>query len=392
MPYRTAIIVFIVIFDPVCVEAIHYFAMSTQSFSSATGAKMIDGWSVGFIRDEMAKQKQPFQAPYQFLWTGKVAEIGQRSETQLVSTSSGRWCILSGIVTRVGELPTFDQWVTTSSMAPPPHACGCNPVDPYASLRPDTIMRFGDCPYPDCTMCLLRRGAPELSLETLMQRSLEEFGTLQNQRITVHAYLNFDFYHRQRELPFQAARIYKVIHKCDDSKNSVWCVESIQDVTDLPTSELPQVFKDWEIGRANSDIAPYDLSDLDRKIWYLYKDVKWTRAIHEDEQKVAKLAKEHEDDPDFYAEEHRSYSGNPAKSALLLFALHSFPAIMTTPTVFTFKIDDDSMPPEELKQLLRQCVSSFEALSDKDKAQWKEKETQDLERANREREEEGGDY
>ena len=67
----------------------------------------------GFIKDEFAKQCEPYQRPYEFLYTGRLPEVGQRTETQITSLN-GNWCRLSGIVTEVGELPTFDMWVTVS--------------------------------------------------------------------------------------------------------------------------------------------------------------------------------------------------------------------------------------------------------------------------------------
>jgi hypothetical protein len=67
-----------------------------------------------FIRDEIAKQKEPYQRPYDFLYTGRAPAVGQRTETHLSSTNGG-WCLLSGIVTEVGELPTFDMWITVGN-------------------------------------------------------------------------------------------------------------------------------------------------------------------------------------------------------------------------------------------------------------------------------------
>jgi len=349
----------------------------------------------GFIRDDSSKSREPCQYPYKFLYTGRAPAVGQRTETQL-QTNSGRWCLLSGVVTEVGELPTFDQWVTTSRFAPPAQACHCRPADPYAMWRPDVVMGFhSDCPHPNCDMCVLRQGKAEMTLGDLMDRCREHFGTLHNQRFTAHAYLNPDFSHRVDQLPVKAAKIYKIIHKCDDSMHMIWCVESIEDVTDRPVSELPQVFKDWEIGRHSAHVAPFDLSDLDRKVWRLYQELHWLRLVEEDILRVAFLAEEHKDDEDFYPEEHRSYCGMPGKSALLLFALESCPAIMTTPRVcppknFSLNSDDNGMPPDDLKELLCRCVTDFEALADQSK--WKTMEKEDLERAKKEEAEEGCDY
>ena len=63
---------------------------------------------------------------------------------------------------------------------------------------------------------------------------------------------------------------------------------------------------------------------------------------------------------------------------------------MTTPMDLTRTEEtpnDNKMPEDELKQFLYQCVTGYESLSDKDKVEWKKKEAQDLERANREEEE-----
>ena len=234
-------------------------------------------------------------------------------------------------------------------------------------------------------MCLLRKGDKEMTLGTLMERTVQHFGTLQNQTITAYAYLNFDFFRKEDELPVKSARIYKVVHKCNDSRDNVWCVESIQDVTDLPPSELPQVFKDWEIGRESANVAPFDLSDLDRRVWYLQNEVKWTRNVEEDERRVALLAEEHAGEEDFYPEEHANYCGpHPGKSSLFFFARDSCPAIMTTPA-------DGYSDAPELKELLRQCITKFETLSAKERQVWDDKAAEDMQRYKLEKEE-FGDY
>ena len=240
------------------------------------------------------------------------------------------------------------------------------------------------CPYPDCTMCILRKGDKEISLGTLMDRVLEHFGTLQNQQLTGFSYLNFDFFDKEDSLPVKSGRIYKTVYKCKDSSKNMWTVESMQDVTDLPTSELPQVFKDWEIGRQSADVAPFDLSDLDRKVWYLQNEVEWTREVLEDELRVAKLAEEHAGDEEFDFDEHRDTCGPySAKSAVFFFARDSCPAIMTTPK----NGDADDSP--ELKDLLRQCITKFEALSAEEHQVWEDRAAEDVRRYQREMEASG---
>jgi len=78
--------------------------------------------------------------------------------------------------------------------------------------------------------------------------SRELLGALSGQAVTVYAYLNFDFFHKQGELPFQRGEIYRIILKVDD-RMSVWCAISIEDVSNLPASEFPQVFRDWMEGQ-----------------------------------------------------------------------------------------------------------------------------------------------
>ena len=88
--------------------------ITTNTNSNASGADadvvvMVEGYKDGCIRDDLAQECEPYQQPYKFLFTGIQPQIGQRTETQIVSSSNGSWCILSGIVTNVGELPTFEE-------------------------------------------------------------------------------------------------------------------------------------------------------------------------------------------------------------------------------------------------------------------------------------------
>jgi hypothetical protein len=40
-------------------------------------------FEAAYIRDDMAKRKEPYQRPYDFLYTGRAPAVGQRTETQL---------------------------------------------------------------------------------------------------------------------------------------------------------------------------------------------------------------------------------------------------------------------------------------------------------------------
>mmetsp|Transcript_20222 Transcript_20222/g.32804 ORF Transcript_20222/g.32804 Transcript_20222/m.32804 type:complete len:217 (-) Transcript_20222:739-1389(-) len=173
----------------------------------------------GYIKDEWSQLVEPAYRGIEgraFLWTGRTPEVGQRTETQVTTAAStngpaGSWCRLSGVVTDVGPLPTLDEWRSSSI------SCQQTPIEHQESLRDDVLSRFG---------------------------------TLHGQQVTSYAFLNFDFYDRQEELPFKRGRVYKVTHEADETKSFFWCVSSIEDVTDdLPCcEEYPEAFRKWSDG------------------------------------------------------------------------------------------------------------------------------------------------
>ena len=167
----------------------------------------------GFVKDVFAKQCEPFQRPYEFLWTGRRARVGQRTETQV--NTDGGWCRLSGIVTEVTALPTVEEWT--------PPLCDCGRAECAAA----NFAEFCDC-----------------QKQQYREYKLNELGALQGQKIVSFSYLNFDFYGNEH-LPFKSGRIYKVAYDVDEAKDCVWCVTKIEDVTDSVT-DLPQPFKEWK--------------------------------------------------------------------------------------------------------------------------------------------------
>lgn len=228
----------------------------------------------GAANDELAQNCERTQG-CSFLYTGKNPEVGQRVEMRVqVDATSNTTCRLSGVVTQVGELPTFDQWVTSSQLAPRP--CECT-VDPYDGLSPHTLMRFDDpCLIPNCFKCKMRGKDKEITLGTFLDRSHKHLGTITGQEITAYAYLHFQDFYKQDRLPFTGERIYKVILKADDSMQFMWCVKTIQDVTDvLPIKDLPQIFRDWEIGRQAARVAPFNLTDSEKAQWRLERELEW---------------------------------------------------------------------------------------------------------------------
>jgi len=245
-------------------------------------------------------------------------------------------------------------------------------------IQPDVKMVFPEnyaCPDPGCTMCILRQGDTEITLGTLMERSLELLGTLQNQELTVYAYLDFDFFERQDRLPFSAGRIYKVVHKADDSRMCVWQVTSIEDVTDLSPSDLPQVFRDWDLGRHNAGIAPYNLSDMDRKVWKLKSEMGSIKLaqLHKEENK--RLLESNKGDEILL-----DYGPVPPMSAIVLYINDTHPTLLEETSEANFD------------EIIKSCVTNFEALPTEQRSVWDARETEDKARYDQEKESYGYDY
>lgn len=181
--------------------------------ATATAAATTIQFDDGFVKDDFAKMCEPFQKPHEFLWTGRPARVGQRTETQV--DIGNHWCRLSGVVTEVGPIPAFEEW---------------NPPD------------CGDsCGNPHCVKY------SEMSVrqrEEAYKRRLRGDGAAHGQRMVAFARLNFDFFGRPG-LPFEGDRVYRVTHVVDDAKYYIWCVDKIEDVTNSET-DLPKSFKDWD--------------------------------------------------------------------------------------------------------------------------------------------------
>lgn len=177
----------------------------------------------GYLKDEYAQRVEPIQRPIEgreFLWTGRKAEVGQRTETQVITANGNNnaWCRLSGVVTHVGDMPTLDEWRTGNMNLPEGIKSQTLPVEKQLALRNEYI---------------------------------ERYGTLHGQTITSYSFLNFDFYDRQDMLPFKSARVYRITYRADENMSFFWIVSKIEDVTDDIVSEeelLPEVFRKWSDG------------------------------------------------------------------------------------------------------------------------------------------------
>jgi len=223
-----------------------------------------------FIDDESARDFEEHERPYEFLITGRAPVVGQRMQSYLeVPNTNGAWCRFSGIVTDVDEEPTMVEWVSTSFWTEPFQSNNGN-----YSL--DRAFRFeNDCTEcgtePSCWGCMITGGKKStiLTLPVLKDRCKATMGALHNQKITMYAYLKF-YGDPVATLPYTVGRIYKICFKLDDSKVIPWCVISLHDVTDSTAiKDLPQVFKDWEQGREQGMVAPFDLPAKEREKYAL---------------------------------------------------------------------------------------------------------------------------
>jgi len=238
-------------------------------------------FSNGFVKDGFAKSCQTVQRFRDFLYTGKRAAVGQRLEIQtspVDDTDESRYpgfCRLSGILTELGPPPSFEQWLTTTSLvnsaywkkqleAGEPLPCGCA----VAMSRNDASP---PCPDPDCLICQLCQEQAQVSYGELYERCLNILGTNHGQTATGLCYLNGDFWEYQNGLQFKAGRLYKVELKVDDVKEHVWSLKSVHDVTAEYTAfeELPEVFRKWVEGHRASGFPPewYGGEEYVRKIF-----------------------------------------------------------------------------------------------------------------------------
>jgi hypothetical protein len=217
-----------------------------------------------------------------FLYTGKRARVGQRVETVVHmrdgrrsedptpaddrphhdGTNSGDTiscngllpCRLSGVVTAVGGLPSFEEWVVNQGLTrriPKCDRCGLSPFP--IQVPPRVPIYFpGSCPRPDCLTNRIsptgdapgRQGGRPYTLEDCMRRCYEMHGTVQGQQIVSYSILHPDFEPMQDRLPFRRGRIYRVRYTAEDAMIHKWCVTSIEDVGDgkEPPNDLPKEF------------------------------------------------------------------------------------------------------------------------------------------------------
>ena len=241
----------------------------------------------GCIRDDLAKR---MLINADFLWTGKPAEVGQYAEIAVKTNHHPFYghCHVRGLVTSVGPLPTFEEWIMSkSAYAPPPEALLCeHNIDPYHNIRPDTEIPYGcNCDDPNCTTAKIAGGTPgfhPIALGTLRERVQDLYGTLHGQQVTGFAFLDADFFHVQEHMPIKSGRIYRLVLEANDSMKYAWTVHSIEDASGWPAERMPKIFREWE-GLSGGIVAPFDLTDAERKEWLVQHEADIAKAREEEE-------------------------------------------------------------------------------------------------------------
>jgi len=184
----------------------------------------------GFAKDCFAKMCEPHQPPHQFLWTGRKPKVGQRVEVQV---NFEDWCRVSGVVTHLDDQPTIGEWKRTTKMYN-----GAGVTRDFMNVDPaDGIVDRTD------------------GIGAYYANSKEHYGSVHGHEITVYGYLNFDMHYKQSNLPLKDSKVYKLKMKFNDGMNSMWILESIEDVTSisnpkevLKNDEYPEVFRNWKEG------------------------------------------------------------------------------------------------------------------------------------------------
>jgi hypothetical protein len=175
-----------------------------------------------FIDDESARDCESCERPqHEFLMTGRNPKVGQRMRSYLGLTSPNGWCRFSGIVTHVGEEPTFEQWCSTSFWPQQDDSSGSSSADGSSHVH----IHGGGCEEcgagePACWSCKLLDGKESLtcSFLHLQDRCKNMMGALHNQTITAYAYLVF-YGDPTFTLPFSVGRIYKMSFQLNDVRS-----------------------------------------------------------------------------------------------------------------------------------------------------------------------------
>lgn len=232
--------------------------------------------------DELGSRSSQTNERRDFLHCGKRPRKGQRTETILnlekeIQNNDGFQLPLdirlSGVVTQVGRLPSFSEWIEGSHLPKRIPKCGYCKLQPIQPLEKDDLQLPPSCPDPDCyTNKVSFKGGTTTFMQSMMARTLLLHGTLHSQEVTVYAHLSTESHQELSALkydatrmPYQAGQVYKVSLVAQDSFPVFeWKVKAIEDVTHMENFEdLPEEFRDYAFGKLSpmSPSSPRALSD-----------------------------------------------------------------------------------------------------------------------------------
>jgi hypothetical protein len=213
-----------------------------------------------------------------FLYCGKTPRQGQRIETVVdlekqsndteEDTLSRAQIRLSGIVTHVGVLPTFSDWIIGDNFANRLPSCGnCNLRPLHQPYEKISYVFPASCINPACYTNRADIENPSNYLGIMMQRSLLMHGSLHNQIVVSYNYLSPEsaqLLETRKDDSFfalQTGRVYKMTLLAQDTiPVFYWKVVSIEDVTDTERfEELPEAFRDFVFTRKSvRDLSPFE--------------------------------------------------------------------------------------------------------------------------------------
>jgi len=227
--------------------------------TSDTGGDNIP-FATGSLHELWSRENQADEGS-PFLHCGMKPRPGLRTETIVYLDDAKKTGVrLSGVVTSVGELPAFSDWIRGDNF------CRRLPHCSYCNLRPlapseETYYKFPTtCVNHHCYSNRVAIDKSENYMYTMMKRCLLIHGSLHNQEIVSYASLHPDFDNSLAEekdmtvIPFQAGRVYKILCRAQDSVPLFhWKVSSIIDVTYSESYEsLPKEFRDFAYSKPSA--------------------------------------------------------------------------------------------------------------------------------------------
>ncbi|KAG7368939.1 hypothetical protein IV203_031682 [Nitzschia inconspicua] len=250
---------------------------SPQQLTTPTNARFnTKGETIQFSDgriDELGARTSQNHERRDFLHCGKRPRKGQRTETIVkLENQVGKLeprvtphIRLSGIVTQVGVLPSFSDWIMGDNFCRRLPTCGHCELRHLQNYEKAHFQFPRACPDPDCYTNRASLNNTRSYMQTMMARTLLLHGTLHNQEVVSYAHLANDSWHASStkydsmQLPFRPGQVYKISLVAQDSSPVfVWKVKSIENVTILERFEdLPEEFRDFAFGMSSPTSPSY---------------------------------------------------------------------------------------------------------------------------------------